>query len=72
MVLCIAVGLLLILMAMTRVRPDVGGSIVSLVAMYCLVGLSVGLGVFDACLLVASLALVVRIFRLRPQTVQWT
>ena len=32
----------------------------------------VGLGVFDACLLITSLALVVRIFRLRPRTVQWT
>ena len=35
------IGLLLILMAMTRVRPEVGGSIVTLVAMYSLVGLSV-------------------------------
>ena len=32
----------------------------------------VGLGVFDACLLVTSLVLVVRIFLLRPRTVQWT
>ena len=32
----------------------------------------VGLGVFDACLFLTSLVLVVRIFHLRPRTVQWT
>ena len=65
MLLCMTVGMLLIMMALARMRGDIRESKFTVVAMHTLIALSVWLGVFEACLVVLSLALVVRIIRLR-------